>query len=497
MKIKSKIAVIIAMLIATTLISCKDFLDQKPVSDLYTEIYWRSASDANIGLIAMYYSFSRAMASGFYDWGEMRGGNWQPNSRFGEPQRELIDHHVSNTNTACRWSELYQTINRANLAIKYIPNISMAPATKSRYLGEAYAVRALCYFYAVRVWGDVPVFLEPVEKFDANEIYPSRTRREKVLDIIEADLTKAEQFLPVLAQSSITTSTPIETTEQYVKRTRVSKPVVYAIQMDVYAWRHKYDMVMKVWEEKVKLLPNPTEGYGWALDPDIKGTLTQTEFNNAYHKMFDKSSISPLVPMSREQIFSIYYYKSENDVNQTTQYFIAPGRSLNWTTDLIDSYQKNSSGTIIDKRYEATINTAGARICKFYVVEPPLTTLQNARMSDNFLPVYRYSYLNLLYAEALNSESKMEDAILELNKIRTRSGLSPAFITDFVNPAELSDAILNEMRIETVTEGKYWFDLIRTGNAARLGGCTNPELICLPIFRDHLLQNPNLSKIIE
>ena len=146
MKIESKIAVIIAMLITTTLTSCEDFLDQKPVSDLYTDIYWRSESDANIGLIAMYYSFSRAMASGFYDWGEMRGGNWQPNSRFGEPQRELIDHHVSNTNTACRWSELYQTINRANLAIKYIPNISMAPATKSRYLGEAYAVRALCYF---------------------------------------------------------------------------------------------------------------------------------------------------------------------------------------------------------------------------------------------------------------------------------------------------------------------------------------------------------------
>lgn len=62
-------------------------------------------------------------------------------------------------NASAKWTTLYQMINQTNLAIKRgNPNISMPDARhRNDYLGQAYALRAFGYFYAIRVWGDVPL----------------------------------------------------------------------------------------------------------------------------------------------------------------------------------------------------------------------------------------------------------------------------------------------------------------------------------------------------
>ena len=95
-----------------------------------------------------------------------------------------------------KWTTLYQMINQANLAIKYIPNISMPDvADRNDYLGQAYALRALAYFYAIRVWGDVPLFIEPTEKY-SEAIYKERTDKNYILEhVILPDLKKAEGLI--------------------------------------------------------------------------------------------------------------------------------------------------------------------------------------------------------------------------------------------------------------------------------------------------------------
>ena len=468
--------------------SCSKFLEKPPVSDLYGGTFWKSSKDVNVELIAMYFSFARAMSNGFYDWGEIRGGSWINHLHYGDAQRELISHQVPSTNTACRWTQLYQAIGRANLALKYIPGIVLPAAEKSSYLGEAYAMRALCYFYAVRTWGAVPVFTEPIEEYDASRVYPRRTNPEAILDLIESDLANAEQLLPA---SPIATP---ETTaaDELQFRTRFTRAAVYAMMMDVYAWRQKYDRVIRVYEDKLAKLTSSATG--WGLEPKLTATLTQADFTSIYRMMFDKRYINPAVtpqlPMSREVIFSIYYGESETGANQSRSYFYSTSQRLTPSDDFKASIHP------LDKRFIACFDpgTTGGTGAEYRLRKYWIDAQSASDISENYLCMYRSADMVLLYAEALYKSDKLADAIAQMNMIRNRSGVPLATLANYAgNQEKLLDDILHERRMELICEGKYWFDLVRLGKAGTLGGCTNPENICLPIYRDHLLQNPNLA----
>lgn len=464
---KKHIIFIISILFAGLILSsCNDFLDYSSKSDLDKNKFWKTESDANAGVVAMYYSLSQAMANGCFDWGEIRGGNWAAYDRFGYGQDELINHAIPSTNTACYWTNLYQAVNRANLALKYIPGISMSPTTKNTYLGEAYAMRALCYFYIVRTWGNTPLFTTPVESFSAKDVFVSVTNKELILDLIQSDLLKAEELLPELSSSA-------------VNKKRLTKPAVYALMMDVYAWRHQYDMVVKIMEEKVLLLNSSN----WGLDTSIASNLSQTNFTKQWRGLWNEESIS------KEQIFTVHYYDLENGLNKAIDYFASGSQKVIISDDLRDSYATG------DKRFLGSFDTTNSRhpFTKFWQEGTKLSGTGSV-VSDVDLILYRYADLVLLYAEALNKEFRTNDAIAQLNSIRLRAGVSEAQVSDFVSDEELALAILHERRVELLGEGKYWFDLIRTGYVSSLGNCPDSRKWVFPIHRDHLLQNTKLDQ---
>src|SRR5690606_18176614 len=90
------------------------------------------------------------------------------------------------------WNGLYSLIAQANLVITKVPNVpGMEDPAKDRFIGEASFLRAWAYFYLVRLYGDVPLILEPVDGTSEN-LYPSRTPTAEVYNSIVADLSKAE-----------------------------------------------------------------------------------------------------------------------------------------------------------------------------------------------------------------------------------------------------------------------------------------------------------------
>ena len=183
---KDYIKITVGLIIIATLGSCN--LDFVPQSSLTKESYWKSESDVESSVTAMYYSLSKSLSKGYYDWGELRGGNWTGNQPNGPDQYDIITNNIKSTNSAALWTNLYQTVNRANLTIRYAPSVSMMPSVKSSYLSESYAVRALAYFYIVRVWGDAPMLLEPVEEYLAETVFQERVSSALILDQIVSDL---------------------------------------------------------------------------------------------------------------------------------------------------------------------------------------------------------------------------------------------------------------------------------------------------------------------
>ena len=107
--------IIVGFVLLAGVLSCN--LDPVPKSSLDGGSYWKSETDVANSVTAMYYSLSKALAYGCYDWGELRGGNWTGNQPNGPDQYDVITNNIKATNSAAKWTNLYQTINRANLIL--------------------------------------------------------------------------------------------------------------------------------------------------------------------------------------------------------------------------------------------------------------------------------------------------------------------------------------------------------------------------------------------
>ena len=83
--------------------------------------------------------------------------------------------------------------------------------------------------------------------------------------------------------------------------------------------------------------------------------------------------------------------------------------------------------------------------------------------------ILRYADVLLMYAEALNeisySNSQTSDAMVALNAVHTRAGLSPVQITELADQDSFRKAIMLERQQEFPYEGQRWFDLVRMGGA--------------------------------
>ncbi|MDZ7742191.1 MAG: RagB/SusD family nutrient uptake outer membrane protein [Bacteroidota bacterium] len=107
------------------------------------------------------------------------------------------DLNSTNIYLAGVWEASYIGIGRANVVLDRVPPINMDSTLKKRLLGEARFLRALYYFNLVRMFGDVPLVLQPLSpEMTDEELYPARTDAALVYQNIIADLENAAGSLP-------------------------------------------------------------------------------------------------------------------------------------------------------------------------------------------------------------------------------------------------------------------------------------------------------------
>lgn len=468
MKIYKKIRIKILLLIVIAGLSSCELLIQEPISDLTSDSFWKSQTDAEVGVAAIYSSMSSALSRGLWDWGELRGESFLPHEKEAYDQGELIFNNILNDNNATLWTQLYQVIGQANAAIKYIPKITMTPSLKNQLLAEAYTLRAWAYFYAVRVWGDVPLFTEPLEEIGL-QMYRERTDKDFILEnIVLVDLEKA--YLMIDRTS--------------VKRTRVNVATVCAILMDVNSWMHRYERVITIMNERVKGL----NANNWNLI-----ATTQANFKNDWRGIFIED---PVLPVSREVVFKMSYEVFGNGINQAVSYF-ASSQPKVWVSNYVKNSLYNAN---TDMRFGTTqwesIDTQNSKFNRKFWYNTTVFSGTSGRDVD--LVMYRYADIVLLYAEALAMTDNFSEAVFQLNRINTRAGNTAYFTADFVSQDELIDAILLERHREFIGEGKRWFDLVRCNRLNLLEERNNvvirPSQIYFPIHRDHINQNPLIDQ---
>lgn len=460
------------ILIALVTFSCEDMLDVTIRSSITGENFWKSEGDFEPYLNGIYARFRSH--NDYLGFGEDRSEMWKQgmNARF----TSAWAHNMQPGNTV-DWTGYYGTIGHCNLLLEKMDAWQFSnTALKNRVMAQTYAMRAAMYFLLARVWGDVPLVLKSV--VDENEpLYP----RSPVADVfaqINSDIIKALELFPE---------------DGFVDKYRWSKPAVYALLADVKMWTGKVlgggtadfnaavNAISEIEKSGVVLLTTP---YGTVFDNRRNNEIIFSLYLNRAE--FTSGAYTNMMPRVDT---------SGNSDNANELPLSLVGQQAYVLSDMaLALFQKYPQDRRIPRTYISELSRGVVRNVwpnKFIGTRFP-----DDRIPDSDFIIYRLSDMLLLKAEAYAALNQIDNALLNLNKVRQRAGI-PAFTE--TSKALVEREILDERGRELFAEMKRWYDLVRAHRSGvidiyqyipNLKGKTTP--IYWPVHTNVLIKNDKL-----
>ena len=450
-----KILTIFLSLVVLT--SCEDFLEENPTGALTDNSDVSSFEIARAFANSAYARLTVLNNSGG-GWGgnnaslmEFMTGKAEGNSqteafKFNQLEYDARGFYLDNW-----WSGMYQGISRCNLALVKLAEIqNLTEAERVNLLAEVRTMRALYYFYLVRMFGDVPKITANPESLE--EIQAPRSPLKEIYDeIIIPDLLEAEQ-------STLSWKDPSG---------RISMGAVKSILADVYLTYAGYPVQggTEFYAESAARSRELIENGGYTLFPE-------------YTDMTDPANRN-----TGEFILQVQHAKTIRE-NNLTPVTLPPFRGIAAYTDeyggliprreFVESFEAGDKRTQ-EKQYFYTyykghpndypegdprrdsLNLGGYYTYKYFDKQ----AIDNDSRSELNFTVYRLADVMLMYAEASNRAEGGPNtlAMQSLNAIRDRAELPPVTTTDMV---EFEKAVWAERYYELNFENKMWFDMLRT-----------------------------------
>lgn len=378
------------------------------------------------------------------------------------------------------YSTCYTGITRINTALPYIQQLEKEKERVNVVEGQMYFMRAFFYFTLVRLYGEVPVMPKINSVEDAKQ---PRADFNTLYGNIEEDLLKAVDLLPDELDGNL--------------GQEIGKPYkysAYALMADFYAYFEKWSKVNGIVD---KILSNKKLGkvayesiFHW--EDELKGTdyspeyrkeiLLDANFDEYGKQKFTWEFVPRGYQIGMEQGYHrgiIYTTTSAIDSKLTERPSRGkPGESL---LELFEEGDKRLDYFWVDTYHETTGLTGNL---KFYG-----TSIGYNAAYVNF-PVYRYTEMLLLKAEALNELGDFTSALTLINsKVRQPMGTCALQASD-VNAVR--KIIRDERRRELCFESKRFFDLNRWGIMAEY--LETQDNIVGKNITPHLVENPITGK---
>jgi len=437
------IAYAAAVISAATLVSsCSKILDLEPHNSTFTNAYFTSESDANTALSGAYAILRNILIrdNSWHKYGDIVSGELsidggKDNGNYNISNGEFIGLNVGSNNW--NWQQYYQLIQQVNLIITKVPGIPdnkfASVNTKRHVIGEAYFLRAFTYFYMSRIWGDIPLKLQPDLDVSTAKNIP-RSPADSVWAQCLADLETAKPNLDFGYDAN-----------EGERAVRANKGSAFALQAHILAWKHDYAGCAEAANTVI------TNG----------GYVLQDAAN--YMKVF--------IGKTHEGIFEINISDAQSEglslqdnpgFGVTLRMPFIDGKDpIEWpvSTNFVNRlFQTDSAHDIRYRNFFFDSQTSQGQIIKFAnIAYADGSTKKDARLSNNLI-IFRLADIMLLRAEALHNLGKDGDALLLLNKVRQRAGIS-----DYSGGGdELATTILEERLRELYFEGHAYYDLVRT-----------------------------------
>lgn len=494
-------------------------LDEHPKDQLDEDAIYGSASDIYINAVASLYNYIgganesegiQGTCRGIYDYNTLttdeamipiRGGDWYDGGLW----NAMYQHRWSADDQSLydTWKYLYKVIVLANKSLDIISNKSalLSAAQQEEYRAEIRAIRAMFYYYAMDMFGRVPLVLSSSEQLHSS-LFQGQTDRSSIFQFVFQEL---QQVLPSLPDQ--------HSNKEGNYYGRITQPVVnfllakLALNAEIYMyddWTQGYasrpkgsdihfsvpasdaslrngDQVdfrkLNAWETCIYYCDKLAEE-GYVLESD-------DSFNFSTHNETSKENIFT-IPMDKNiytnqfhYLFRSYHYThggvlgwgSENGTCATISTmkanhygeadedarckmnFVAGVVKVDGHELLMDNgkpleYQPfEVAQNLTNSKF---VKTAGARMAKY---EVDRTSYMDGKLQSNDIVLFRYADALLMKAEAKVRNGENGDE--ELNRIRARVGMPYRKAT--------LDNILEERLLELVWEGWRRQDLIRFG----------------------------------
>jgi hypothetical protein len=331
------------------------------------------------------------------------------------------------------WTNLYNQLYSVNLAIE-----GLTPKTNLNYrdqwLGEAYFLRGLIYFYLTNLHGEVPLVLGS-DYLHNNGL--ARSPQAEVYKQIVADLQQAQSLLAIQYKDGNGLVATAAT-----GRARPNRAAATALLARVYLylqdWQNASAQADNVIADAATFkLVNPAQTFlvnsneiVWGLVPTAGGS----------YPFKVKDAVNYIIPKGKTPL--------------------AAGVAVSLSDSLVKAFEAG------DLRYTNwvgidSVPASGSTPAAVYYFAYKYKANGTYTTAPESVVVLRLAEQYLIRAEARAQQSDVSGALADLNAVRARAGLMAS--TAATQAAVLS-AIQKERRIELFAEiGNRFFDLRRTG----------------------------------
>ncbi|MBR1668269.1 MAG: RagB/SusD family nutrient uptake outer membrane protein [Bacteroidaceae bacterium] len=535
--------------------SCSDFLSIEPQNEIVLENYWTEEADVTSVLNSCYAQLENSQCiNRMVVWGELRSDNMTNGSGTGYALQQVLKENILETNTYTDWQCFYQVINQCNTVLYYAPGVNaidpnFTDSELKATLAEAKTLRALCYFYLIRAFRDVPYITQP-SKDDTQNYQQAAMPFAQVLDSLITDV------------ESIKNDAVRSYGEESVENTcRITRWACYSLLADLYLWKGDWqqcidycDLVInqKIKEYEDAYAKNPTtltvELYEGRY-PLISETVSGSNFaGNAYTEIFGTGN-------SFESIFELNFLNNQSVTNSTVSSFY--GSSSNKTGQIGAPTYLNSEAyagqnkyfrktdcrfleNMLDQNNKVYISKYVNQSVSFRTTSttgstPTVTGNVRSSAYANWI-IYRLTDVMLMRAEAevelagdvaegaaLTDEQTQHyrNAFECVSAVWKRANNKRTAVSDLLqfddyatSRTTMEDLVMDERQRELMFEGKRWFDLVRLsrrdGNNDRLIEHVLPkfqentsairiklstqDVLYWPYNREELKQNPELQQ---
>jgi len=445
-------------------INCsKEDLNLTNPNNVSTVSFWKTADDAEKGLVGCYGPLTTIPS-----WGRMLGGiltthrgddvnafSWPAVSDPGTLTTKATDGRVAEG-----WGELNAIVARANSVLYYVPLITMDDARKQSILGEASFMRAMAHFYLLNMWGNIPLLLKPIET--VSDLSVGQAPQQAVWASIITDCKVAQSSLPeTVDAANVGRATWGAATALLGK--------AYLFTND---WANAAIELKKITDKSTyRLVANYQDNFLTATNNNAESIWELQYKSNQNANWGASGTLNVAQAQAYEPDIAPPAYSSQGSVSVNQ-----------WVFDAFMA-QKTKDAKIDPRAYATMIwNYPGAKIYqddfKLKMIGPDTNRIWvrkylNFDKQTSLVPgAWFYSANNrrmirladvlLMYAEAQNEATGPDiNAYAAINRVRARANMPD--ITPGLSKDAFRATVRNERVLELSLEGDRVFDLLRWG----------------------------------